>query len=87
LLLCASNASAQRRVILFIGDGVGASYWTAARFASESLAVRQFKTMGLIDTRASNTPITDSAAGATAYACGLRTFNGAIGVGPDSLPR
>lgn len=86
-LTLATPAAAQRRIILFIGDGVGASYWTAARFASESLAVRQFKTMGLIDTRASNTPITDSAAGATAYSCGLRTFNGAVGVGPDSLPR
>jgi alkaline phosphatase len=73
-------------VILFIGDGVGVSYWTAARFAAESLAVAQFKTIGLVDTRASNNPITDSGAGATAYSTGLRTFNSAIGVGPDSQP-
>lgn len=73
-------------MILFIGDGVGASYWTAAKLASDSLAVRQFKTMGLVDTRSSSSPITDSGAGATAYAAGVRTFNGAIGVGPDSQP-
>jgi alkaline phosphatase len=77
---------AQRRIILFIGDGVGVSYWTAARLAAESLAVAQFKTIGLVDTRASNDPITDSGAGATAYSAGIRTFNGAIGVGPDSQP-
>jgi alkaline phosphatase len=86
-LTLASSASAQKRVIVFIGDGVGVSYWTAARFASESLAVSRFKVMGLVDTRSASSPITESAAGATAYAIGLRTFNGAVGVGPDSQPR
>jgi len=87
LAIAASHADAQKRVILFIGDGVGVSYWTAARFASESLAVSRFKVMGLVDTRSASSPITESAAGATAYAIGLRTFNGAVGVGPDSQPR
>lgn len=82
----AAPASAQKRVILFIGDGVGVSYWTAARFASENLAVAQFKVMGLVDTRSSSSPITDSGAGATAYSTGVRTFNTAIGVSPDSQP-
>jgi len=85
-LLVAPPLGAQQRVILFIGDGVGVSYWTAARFAADDLNVAQFKVMGLVDTRASNSHITDSAAGATAYATGIRTFNGAIGVGPDSAP-
>lgn len=78
---------APTRVILFIGDGVGASYWTAARFASDALAVEAFDVMGLVDTRSSSSRVTDSAAGATVYATGVRTYNGAIGVGPDSLPR
>ena len=86
-LAFAAPAGAQRRVILFIGDGVGTSYWTAARFASENLSIQQFKTMGLVDTRSASAAITESAAGATAYATGVRTFNGAIGVGPDSQPR
>lgn len=85
-LLSAPPAAAQNRIILFIGDGVGVSHWTAARFAADNLAVNQFKVMGLVDTRASNTRVTDSAAGATAYSAGIRTFNGAIGVGPDSQP-
>jgi alkaline phosphatase len=87
LLLPGSPAGAQKRVILFIGDGVGASQWTAARIASpEPLAVSQFKVMGLVDTRASNALITDSGAGATAYSTGVRTYYFAIGVGPDSQP-
>jgi len=85
-LLFATPGAAQRRVILFIGDGVGVSYWSAARLAADNLAVSQIKVIGLVDTRSANSPITDSAAGATAYSTGIRTFNGAIGMGPDSQP-
>ncbi len=73
------------RVILFIGDGVGASYWTAAAFASGHLAVERFPVMGLVDTRSSDNKITDSAAAGTALSSGVRTSNGAIGVDPDSI--
>jgi len=72
------------RVILFIGDGVGASHWTAARFASADMAINRFRVMGIVDTRSSDADITDSAAAGTAYSAGVRTYNGAIGVGPDS---
>jgi alkaline phosphatase len=37
--------------------------------------------MGLTDTRSADSHVTDSAAGATVYATGVRTYNGAIGVG------
>lgn len=74
------------RVILFIGDGVGTSYWSAARLAAGSLEVERLPVVGLVDTRSSSHDVTDSAAGATVYATGVRTYNGAIGVGPDSLP-
>ena len=72
------------RVILFIGDGAGASYWTAAAFSQDHLAVEQLPVGGLVDTRASDSKITDSAASATAYSAGVMTYNGAIGVDPDS---
>jgi alkaline phosphatase len=75
---------AAKRVILFIGDGMGTSYWTAAAFAADDLAVKQFSVVGLVDTRSSSSRITDSAAAATAYAAGVKTYNGAIGVDPDS---
>ena len=86
LPMCLSAQERPRQVILFIGDGVGASAWTAARFAADALAVERFRIMGLVDTRASDSDVTDSGAGATAYSAGVRTFNGAIGVGPDSAP-
>jgi alkaline phosphatase len=86
-LMVAPQAGAQRKVILFIGDGVGAAHWTAARMAArDSLWVSKFPVAGLVDTRSSSSLITDSGAGATAYASGVRTFNYAIGVGPDSQP-
>jgi len=84
---CTASASplarspAPRNVILFIGDGVGAAYWTAARLAAGQLAIEEFPVAGLTDTRSSDSDIADSAAGATVYSAGVRTYNGAIGVG------
>jgi alkaline phosphatase len=68
-------------VVLFIGDGVGAAYWSAARIAAGTLAVEEMRVMGLTDTRSDDSRVTDSAAAATALAAGIRTYNGAIGVG------
>ncbi|GJN91046.1 hypothetical protein Rhopal_004061-T1 [Rhodotorula paludigena] len=42
--------------------------------------------VGTSRTRSSNSLVTDSAAGATAFSCGLKTFNGAIGVTPALAP-
>lgn len=73
-------------VILFIGDGAGLTYWSAAKLSASRLAIEEFPVVGLVDTEASNSRITDSAAGATAFASGVRTFNGAIGLAADSTP-
>jgi len=81
----ATAAQTPRRIILLIGDGAGAGHWSALAFAADNVAVRQFQLMGLVDTRASDSKVTDSAAAATAYASGIRTYNGAIGVGPDTV--
>ena len=72
--------------MLFIGDGAGTSYWTAAHFAADALAVHQFPIAGLVDVRSSSDDITDSAASATSYAAGVTTYNGAIGVDRDTVP-
>jgi alkaline phosphatase len=80
----AANRAAEpeiRNVILYIGDGVGTAYWSAARIAQGTLAVEGMRVMGLTDTRSSDSRVTDSAAGATVYSAGVRTYNGAIGVG------
>ncbi len=77
---------APTRVILIIGDGAGAGYWTAAGFAADDLAVAHLPVGGLVDTRNADDKVTDSAASGTAYSTGVRTYNGAIAVGPDGEP-
>jgi len=69
------------RVILLIADGTGTAYYTAAKWSKGALAVGSMDFAGLTDVRSSDAWITDSAAGATVYATGRRTYNGAIGVG------
>ena len=70
-----------------MADGAGVGHWTLARFASDDLAVGRMPVTGLVDTRGSDHEVTGSAAGATAISTGVRTFRGAIGVGPDRTPR
>lgn len=43
--------------------------------------------IGSSRTRSNSSLITDSAAGATVFSCGLKTYNGAIGVDPFKTPR
>lgn len=68
-------------VILLIGDGMGiAQVSTTYYFKQDGPSnFQRFKYIGLINTSAANSKITDSAAGATAFACGISTYNGAIG--------
>lgn len=42
--------------------------------------------IGTSRTRSSNSLVTDSAAGATAFSCGKKSYNGAISVLPDHSP-
>lgn len=78
-----STGSGVRNVILMVTDGVGIAYWSAAKVAKEDLAVKRMPVVGLVDTRSSDSRVTDSAAGASAYATGMRTYNGAISVRPE----
>lgn len=79
--------SAPLGIILLIGDGMGEGALAAARLRSGTLAIEQLPRRGSLATASSSSPITDSGAAATALATGVTTYNGAIGVGPDSLPR
>jgi alkaline phosphatase len=73
-------------IILLIGDGMGLSQLSAAYYYQDSTPVfSQFTQIGLLNTSSATHRITDSGAGGTALACGKRTYNGAIGLGPDSL--
>ncbi len=76
-----------KNIILMIGDGMGLAQVTAAMYATKrKLALEQFPVIGFHKPYSTNDLKTDSAAGATAFACGVKTFNGAIGMGADTLP-
>ena len=91
LFACKSSSIADKRVnvpenvILLISDGTGLSQISSAFYFKESSPnYSRFKNIGLIKTSSSRQDVTDSAAGATAFACGVKTYNGAIGVSDDS---
>lgn len=75
-----------KNIILMIGDGMGLTQITAGMYANQNkLNLEEFKSIGLHKSYAYDNLITDSAAGATAFASGVKTYNGAIGVDPDTV--
>lgn len=80
------NAS-PKNVILFISDGAGPTSFTMGRYYAKEILGRALTIdsiqVGSVRTYSLTGRITDSAASATAYASGQKTYNGAIGV--DSL--
>lgn len=74
-----------KNVILMIGDGMGVTQVSTAFYHGDTVPnFARFKVVGLSQTSSKSHKITDSAAGATAFSAGQRTYNGAIGVGADS---
>ncbi|MEN8794326.1 MAG: alkaline phosphatase [Flavobacteriales bacterium] len=68
-----------KNIILMIGDGMGISQITAGLYANgNKLNLERCKVIGLIKTNSEDDLITDSAAGATAFATGKKTKNGKI---------
>lgn len=77
------ETSAPKNIIFMIGDGMGVNYVSASVYTIEDNAFKRFDQLGLVVTCSADALVTDSAAGATAYSCGIRTYNGAIGVDVD----
>ncbi len=74
-------------VVVMIGDGMGLSQISAAMYQGKrKLALEEFPITGVMTTHSASERITDSAAGATAFACGIKTNNFMVGLSPDSLP-
>ncbi|MEP5613383.1 MAG: alkaline phosphatase [Cyclobacteriaceae bacterium] len=84
---CSSTESKKaKNVILLIGDGMGLTQVSSSFYYSEETPnFSRFKNIGLSNTSASSHKITDSAAGATAFASGQKSYNGAIGVNSDTV--
>ena len=77
----AETPAVPKNVILMIGDGMGLTQITAGMIANNNfLNLERCAFTGLAKTSSSDKLITDSAAGATALASGIKTYNGAIGV-------
>jgi alkaline phosphatase len=75
-----------KNVIMMIGDGMGVSEVFAGLTANGGhLFLDNFKHIGFSKTQSSDNYITDSAAGGTALSSGVKTYNGAIGVNPDTV--
>lgn len=81
-----TESNKPKNIILLIGDGMGLSQVSASLFYTDYTSnFERFPIIGLIKTSSSSDLITDSAAGATAFASGVKTYNGAVGVSSDSL--
>jgi len=79
------EAKVPKNIILLIGDGMGVTQISSLYAFEDKLAsFDRFKHIGFIKTASSDSRITDSAAGATAFASGIKTYNAAIGVDQDT---
>jgi alkaline phosphatase len=83
------HGSRARNVIFIQGDGMGIAARELIRLATVGqdgeLAMNRMDVTGLVHTDSADVEeaVTDSAAAATAYATGVRSYNGAIGVDVD----
>jgi alkaline phosphatase len=74
-----------KNIILFIGDGMGVSQVYAGMTVSDHVfSLEKFPYSGFSKTYSFDNYITDSAAGGTAIACGVKTNNGMIGIDPNN---
>lgn len=72
-----------QNVIFFVGDGMGLSMIsTVDALAERRLAMTQMPVTGFVRVASLSSLITDSAAGATAFATGYKTINGAVAMAP-----
>lgn len=86
--------TSKKNIIFMVSDGMGPASLSLARSFKQyrddlpyDFSLHLDKCfIGSSRTRSSDSLVTDSAAGATAFSCGLKSYNGAIGVDPDHKP-
>ena len=84
----------KRNMIFMVSDGMGPTSLTLTRtfeqyrsgLPIDDVLVLDRHLIGSSRTRSTSSLITDSAAGATAFSCGFKSYNGAISVLPDHSP-
>lgn len=81
-----STITKPANVILMIGDGMGLTQMSSIYYRDiETVHFDRLTNVGLLKTWSANAKITDSASSATAYAAGVKTYNGALGVNSDTV--
>ncbi len=86
-LITAQTNKKPKNIILLVGDGMGLSEISSSLYFNDKPSnFLRFNTVGLSMTSSSKELITDSAAGATAFAVGIKTYNGAIGLDENMNP-
>ena len=76
-----------KNIIYLIGDGMGFGAVSSLLLSEDSVTgFEQAPVIGLSETCSANNYVTDSPAGGTALACGIRTKNGYLGVDPEGKP-
>lgn len=89
-----SKYEGKRNLIFMVSDGMGPSSLSLTRsyrqnihdYPYDNVLTLDKHHIGMSRTRSSSSLITDSAAGATAFSCGKKSYNGAISVLPDESP-
>lgn len=88
----AESGQVAKNIVIFLGDGMGASHRTAARIISRGyaqgkakglLAMDTFPNTGMVMTASLNSIVTDSAPGMQNYVTGNKANNNEEGVWPD----
>jgi alkaline phosphatase len=86
-----AKPTGKRNLILMVSDGMGPASLSLTRsfrqykysLPIDDVLVLDRYLIGSSRTRSSSSLVTDSAAGATAFSCGEKSYNGAISVLPD----
>ena len=86
--------SGKRNMIFMVSDGMGPTSLSLTRsfrqvesgLPIDDVLVLDQHLIGSSRTRSTSSLITDSAAGATAFSCGRKSYNGAISILPDHSP-
>ncbi len=96
VLVCGMATARQAKyVFYFIGDGMGLNHVNATemylaelegRIGTKSLLMTTFPVTTYATSFSASNSVTDSSAGGTALATGVKTYNGAIGVDKDKNP-
>ncbi|CAD6506078.1 BgTH12-07009 [Blumeria graminis f. sp. triticale] len=86
--------SGKRNLVFMVSDGMGPASLSMARsfrqyeagLPNEDILNLDRYLIGSSRTKSSSSLVTDSAAGATAFSCGKKSYNGAISMLPDFAP-